>query len=948
MILSITFDEKFWQYVAYGILACFIIIALIGFTVNFHHQIKVSLIMDNETGVYNKDGLALYYKKKRKKFKNPSILVVELRNLSYIYGNYEHRIKMMYAITDSICKGLTKKETIGRVDFNKFVLLLDSKERKDLIELCHNIESNLSEISLEGYGAYNFNPFFGIRENVDLKIGDKLTFESLAILVYSTIHEGNIYFFSDEVTAALQRIVNINSQKDQALEEKRFVPFIQPKVDLKTAKIMGGEVLCRWVDSNQVVIYNPSEFIPLFENNGFIKKLELEMLDAACTLLQRLSTTGHADLVISVNISKVNFESPTFISDLQEIVSKHGVAPSCLELEITESLTMSNLNYVYNCIATLHQLGFKVAMDDFGKEYSSLSTLVENVFDTIKLDCFFFKNDLKSDKERLIVKNIINLLAKINCEIVCEGVETMDVVDYISTITHDIVIQGYVFSKPLSVPEFERFLDTKIELNLPDVIIEVANPQILADGEKVESQQPQQSNTSTSVQVVVDQKSQEEINRLNAQMLEMREYIRSVQEEQQRRELDFQKSQQEHKLQLEREKMERELQEHKLQLERERLERERNDHDRDRNRDSYRDRRDYDDLQQQIRDLRNQQNNNGPIGYPYPYHPYAPYPYPYPYPQQQQPQQNIDVDALIDKLSKKQKEQLDSSMDEIKAQNQSLQDRLDAERKEREELENMLKDIQTKAEEDEVSEEEQEREQEEADKALSLDVDALPVDEGQEDGDDDSDDADTDDENEAEEPVEKSELTLEQIEALVKNYQDRFQEDWMSHAKEELQGGFDELVKGLRFYKLQNAERKTFVDKVKKLSPEVKQIYNIVKNEFMKYNGVTNKLTNSCDVLYKGRNQIAKINFTKSKVRLYLGLDPNKEEYKKIPHKDLSSKRAHARTPFYMLLKSPLSVKRAKKLIADLMVMHNCEENLNYKPIDYATKYKFFKKDQKK
>ena len=372
----------------------------------------------------------------------------------------------------------------------------------------------------------------------------------------------------------------------------------------------------------------------------------------------------------------------------------------------------------------------------------------------------------------------------------------------------------------------------------------------------------------------------------------------------------------------------------------------RKERERDRERDSYRDRRDYDDLQQQIRDLKNQQNNNGPMGYPYPYPPYAPYPYPYPYPQQQQPQQNIDVDALIEKLSKKQKEQVDSAMDEMKAQNQSLQDRLDAERKEREELEAMLRDIQTKGEEEEADEAEQEREQEEADKALTLDVDALPVDDDNDtDGDADN-DADDDTNSENEEPVEKSELTLEQIEALVKNYQDRFQEDWMSHAKEELQG--DELVKGLRFYKLQNAERKTFVDKVKKLSPEVKQIYNIVKNEFMKYNGVTNKLTNSCDVLYKGRNQIAKINFTKSRVRLYLGLDPNNAEYAKIPHKDLSNKRAHARTPFYMLLKSPLSVKRAKKLIADLMVMHNCEENLNYKPIDYATKYKFFKKDQKK
>lgn len=612
-------------------------------------------------------------------------------------------------------------------------------------------------------------------------------------------------------------------------------------------------------------------------------------------------------------------------------------------------------------------------MDDFGKDYSSLSLLTENRFDTIKVDKFFFENSLATDKEKNIAKNIINLLSSVGCKICLEGIETLTCLDYLATVNRQVLLQGYYFSKPIPEVKFEQFLDTIFPFNYP-VDSDKIKPQVIVQTVEVEKKGVDATDTDTNNHTTINvttNTQNEALDSLKAQMSEMqRKFEQQLQEQRElthkrdielmQQQLEFIKKTQEMQaknkpVELETQlidnreddrvkRLKEQLDELERERERDRRERER---ERDRERDSYRDRRDYDDLQQQIRDLKNQQNNNGPMGYPYPYPPYAPYPYPYPYPQQQQPQQNIDVDALIEKLSKKQKEQVDSAMDEMKAQNQSLQDRLDAERKEREELEAMLRDIQTKGEEEEADEAEQEREQEEADKALTLDVDALPVDDDNDTDEDADNDADDDTNSENEEPVEKSELTLEQIEALVKNYQDRFQEDWMSHAKEELQGGFDELVKGLRFYKLQNAERKTFVDKVKKLSPEVKQIYNIVKNEFMKYNGVTNKLTNSCDVLYKGRNQIAKINFTKSRVRLYLGLDPNNAEYAKIPHKDLSNKRAHARTPFYMLLKSPLSVKRAKKLIADLMVIHNCEENLNYKPIDYATKYKFFKKDQK-
>lgn len=969
-----------------------LLVAAIAFRQNYIIQVRLSRLMDAESAKHNHEGfITLLRKRKKKILKNsrqvsPAIVIFSLDNLGGIYVGYKNQRLLMRTISDVFTEGLTKQEFVTRIDFSKFGLIVTDRNREEVKEFILKCIERLNETEFPNYGYYTFDVTCAVYEAVPLENPKDEVALAIHTLKYAVVKDGNIYYYSQDVLDKVNKLEEINASKETAMEAGLIIPYVQPKVDFKTGKVVGGEVLVRWINDDGSIKYYPDEFIPLFESNGYIRQIDLKMFEATCIILQNARNTGH-DIVVSTNFSKLTLNSLRKIDPLLEITTKYGVNPSSIEIEITESEFVSTNQAFTASILRLRQAGFRIAMDDFGKEYSSLSLLTENRFDTIKVDKFFFENSLATDKEKNVAKNIINLLSSVGCKICLEGIETLTCLDYLATVNRQVLLQGYYFSKPIPEVKFEQFLDTVFPFNYP-VDSDKPKPQVIIQTveveKKVEEQPDASGDTTNHTTINVTTNAQNEaLDSLKAQMAEMQKKFEQQLQEQRdlthkrdmelmQQQLEFIKKTQEMQaknkpVELETQLIDnreddrvRRLKEQLDELEREReRERRERDRERDRDRDSYRDRRDYDDLQQQIRDLRNQQNNNNngpvyaqPMGYPYPYPPYAPYPYPYPYPQQQ-PQQNIDVDALIDKLSKKQKEQVDSAMDEMKAQNQSLQDRLDAERKEREELEAMLKDIQAKAEEEEVSEEEQEREQEEADKALTLDVDALPVDDKDDDSeDDDSDDADTDEDSDSdtdtEEPVEKSELTLEQIEALVKNYQDRFQEDWMSHAKEELQGGFDELVKGLRFYKLQNAERKTFVDKVKKLSPEVKQIYNIVKNEFMKYNGVTNKLTNSCDVLYKGRNQIAKINFTKSKVRLYLGLDPNNEEYQKIPHKDLSSKRAHARTPFYMLLKSPLSVKRAKKLIADLMVMHNCEENLNYKPIDYATKYKFFKKDQKK
>ena len=129
------------------------------------------------------------------------------------------------------------------------------------------------------------------------------------------------------------------------------------------------------------------------------------------------------------------------------------------------------------------------------------------------------------------------------------------------------------------------------------------------------------------------------------------------------------------------------------------------------------------------------------------------------------------------------------------------------------------------------------------------------------------------------------------------------------------------------------------------MSPELKQIFNIVKNEFMKYNGVTNKLTKSYDCFYYGRKLIAKLSLTSSKIKVYLAANPANYNPRQFPHKDLSNKKSQAKTPYYTLVKSSLSVKRVNKVYADVMDENGLTVNPGYKPIDYAAKFKFIKEE---
>jgi predicted signal transduction protein with EAL and GGDEF domain len=172
----------------------------------------------------------------------------------------------------SILIGLLKKEeTIGRLEYSKFLVVFNGRSKEDIRALCGDFDQALNGDNSKFNSDVNFAVTFGVYENPSLEDTKMAVTLTEYTLIYSNVKEKNIYYYSDDVSLALTRKDRINEQKHAALEEKRFISFIQPKVSLATGRVVGGEILCRWLDEYQKPVYYPNEFIPIFEENGFVK-----------------------------------------------------------------------------------------------------------------------------------------------------------------------------------------------------------------------------------------------------------------------------------------------------------------------------------------------------------------------------------------------------------------------------------------------------------------------------------------------------------------------------------------------------------------------------------------------------------------------------------------------------------------------------------------------------
>lgn len=246
---------------------------------------------------------------------------------------------------------------------------------------------------------------------------------------------------------------NILSEFQQAIKKDQFCMFLQPQVMAKDGKCVGSEALVRWYDG-EGNYRSPGSFIKILEKGGYIYKLDHYVWEKAVQKLAQWKEEG-IDAYISVNISARDFYYTDIFVDFKELVEKYGVSPEKLNLEITETVLFESRGKHPQVLENLRNYGFKVEMDDFGTGYSSLTKLKDLQMDVLKIDMNFLSKSENKERAMLIIHSIVKMAKALNMTVVCEGVETESQVEFLKDANVDI-FQGYYFSKPIPVEEFEH------------------------------------------------------------------------------------------------------------------------------------------------------------------------------------------------------------------------------------------------------------------------------------------------------------------------------------------------------------------------------------------------------------------------------------------------------------------------------------------------------------
>lgn len=268
--------------------------------------------------------------------------------------------------------------------------------------------------------------------------------------------ESTVVVYSDQMKSQNDEEKTLVARMVEALDNREFTAYIQPKISMETGKIIGGEALVRWIRQDGSMIY-PDKFIPVFEKNGFITKIDFAVLEQVLIYLREAVELGEEVVPISVNFSRKHNDELSFTKRIEEYLQRYNTPRGMLEAEVTESVFMMDLTALKENISKLHDLGVTISIDDFGSGYSSLNVLANVSADIIKLDrkFFDFTNDQKRNKE--FIHSLIGMMKQMGLTTVMEGVETKEQLEFIKECGCDIV-QGYYYAKPMPLTEFRRFL----------------------------------------------------------------------------------------------------------------------------------------------------------------------------------------------------------------------------------------------------------------------------------------------------------------------------------------------------------------------------------------------------------------------------------------------------------------------------------------------------------
>lgn len=404
------------------------------------------------------------------------LLSVNIKNFKYIniqYG-WEEGNEILYLFYRTMERRLQEDEYIAYISADHFVLLLRSRKWDMSEAAAHDyVKAYLSPLVDDLFEINNEHIYKNIFASIGIYpifLKQCSYFEALEIaelfrkedrgIKYRTF---TINYYNKEEMAVFVHKFQLAGTTATALQRGEYQVFVQPKVDVKTQKIVGGEALLRRFDAagNAIPLY---QFLPILNEEGYIRKVDWYVFETACEIMSNRFTAEKPIVPISFNISKDFFYEPLSLDEYVNTLKKYNLPQTYIELELMETISLDDTGHMVKVIENFKREGFKCSLDDFGNGYSSFGVLLNAELDYVKLDRIFFCHPL-NDESRKILENVIDLLKYLNLKIVAEGVETKEYVDLLGELGCDL-IQGYYFYHPMPIADFMNLLDHEAQTQL--------------------------------------------------------------------------------------------------------------------------------------------------------------------------------------------------------------------------------------------------------------------------------------------------------------------------------------------------------------------------------------------------------------------------------------------------------------------------------------------------
>lgn len=425
-------------------------------------QLTRLAFMDSLTGGMNNGAFQMKYQKEIRKKEDffCVIVLMNIKNFKMINEKFGFVTgsNILRYIYQTIEKHVDKNngEFTARSEMDHFFICLREKNRERVQTRMDEIMEDINTFQDADCPKCQLSFSLGcyLAENSDPEINKIQDRARMATQLISIAEENVCIFYNTDIAEKLKREQELDDIFEESLERHEFEVYLQPKVSLKTHKPEGAEALIRWKHPKWGMI-SPADFIPLFEKNGKICKLDFYVFEEICKFYQKRKKEGKIWYPVSVNLSRYHFFEEGFLDKFYQFSQEYGLPKYSIEFELTESMFFDegHMENIKKGIDQMHEMGFLCSMDDFGSGYSSLGLLKEFDVDTLKMDRSFFM-DISSKKGKDIIQSVVDLASKLNVGTVAEGIEDDEQMIFLYSINCDTV-QGFLFSRPLPMGEFE-------------------------------------------------------------------------------------------------------------------------------------------------------------------------------------------------------------------------------------------------------------------------------------------------------------------------------------------------------------------------------------------------------------------------------------------------------------------------------------------------------------